>query len=214
MARNTFFSFDFDDVRAANIVRNSNVVREEAGQMAFRDHSLYEKVKSSDAAIQKAIDDGLGNTSVTVIITGANTWRSRWVRYEVAKSLERGNGLIVVDVDGVGLAPQPTKGPSVLDYMAAAPWQEAGATLLGGRPRGFNVLEWNGQEWVSFAKLPSISNASAAYPASLVTGSSYPLSERFKRHYHWRQASLYFRTYLDEAAKDIGHSRQPLRRII
>ncbi len=209
MARNTFFSFDFDDVRAANIVRNSNVVRASEKKMAFRDHSLYERVKATDASIKKAIDDGVENTSVTVICTGGNTWASRWVRYEIAKSLERGNGLMVVDVDGVGLAPQPTKGPTPLDYMAAFPWtaQGAVASLLGGS--GFSLREWNAAtgSWTDFGMLSSISNSKASYPQSFVNGNSYKLSDKFNRRYHWNSAQLYFETYLNSVAEDVGHRR-------
>jgi hypothetical protein len=205
LARNTFFSFDFDDVRAANIVRNSNVVREAGAKMAFRDHSLYEKLKANPALIKSAIDDGLENTSVTVVITGGATWSSSWVRYEIAKSLERGNGLMVIDVDGVGLEPTPTKGPNPLDYVAAFP--PAVATFLGGTTVG--IREWNTQTkvWVSFAKLSSFSNDTARYPKSFVTGNPYKLSARFTRRYHWKAAQMYFESYLDGCAQDVNHSR-------
>lgn len=36
MSRHVFFSFDFDDVWAANIVRNSNVIRKEDAKLPFR----------------------------------------------------------------------------------------------------------------------------------------------------------------------------------
>ncbi len=41
MARKVFFSFDFDDVMAVNVVRNSNVVQGPDRKLPFADHSLY-----------------------------------------------------------------------------------------------------------------------------------------------------------------------------
>jgi hypothetical protein len=204
MARHTYFGFDFDDVRAANIVRNSNVVPQAGGQMAFRDYSLYEKVKANDATIKRAIDDGLERTTVTVIINGAQTWTSRWVRYEIAKSLERGNGLVVINVDGVGLEPTPTKGPNPLDYLAAYPWSPH--TLLGGE--GFSIRQWEAvlKAWVEFKQLPSVSNATAKYPSPFVSGDPYKLSVHFNRRRHWNDVKTNFNMILDQAARDAGHT--------
>jgi hypothetical protein len=178
MARNIFFSFDFDDVCATNIVRNSNVVRAENKRLPFRDHSLYDKVKNCPWIVQAAIDEGLEGTSVTVIANGESTYASRWVRYEIAKSLERGNALMVVDIDGVGLAPQPRKGPNPLDYMGISPWANG---------KGFDILEHNGSTWVSFKKLPSATRERSVYPISYYAGQPWKLLERFTYHRHWRE---------------------------
>jgi hypothetical protein len=198
MARNIFFSFDFDDVCATNIVRNSNVVRAENMVLPFRDHSMYEKVKNTPATIQAAIDLSLRLTSVTVIANGSSTYTSRWVRYEIAKSLERGNALMVVDVDGVGLEPQPTKGLNPLDVMAAYPWEDG---------RGFDIREWNGERWVSFNKLFSVTRQESKYPADFYYGPPWKLLDRFKFHKHWNdlEVKTYFTTYVDLEAKAVNH---------
>ena len=59
MARNVFFSFDYDDVMAVNVVRNSNVVTSFDGTTAFQDYSLYEKVprEKADRVVKKILQE-------------------------------------------------------------------------------------------------------------------------------------------------------------
>lgn len=83
MARRVFFSFKYQDVGRAMIVRNSWVTqtREAAG---FIDAAAFETLKQiGDPAIQRWIDAQLGGTSVTVVLVGAKTCTSRCVRYEI-----------------------------------------------------------------------------------------------------------------------------------
>ncbi|NKC02217.1 MAG: hypothetical protein GKR90_27460 [Pseudomonadales bacterium] len=102
MARRAFFSFKYkSDVSRAMVVRNSWVTqgKEAAG---FVDAADFEKLKKQgDAAIQKWIDGQLNGTSVTVVLVGAETCSSRWVKYEIEKSIEIGNGLLGIDVSKI-----------------------------------------------------------------------------------------------------------------
>lgn len=101
MARRVFFSFKYLDVSRAMVVRNSWVTqgREAAG---FVDAADFEKIKrQGDAAIKRWIDGQLDNTSVTVVLVGAKTCTSRWVKYEIDQSIEKGNGLLGVDVSKI-----------------------------------------------------------------------------------------------------------------
>ena len=101
MARRVFFSFKYKDVSRAMIVRNSWVAQgtEAAG---FVDAADFEKIKrQGDQAIKKWIDKQLEGTSVTVILVGEKTCSSRWVKYEIQKSEERGNGLLGIDVSKI-----------------------------------------------------------------------------------------------------------------
>jgi hypothetical protein len=166
-------------------------------RLPFRDYSMYDKVRNDAAAVQRAIDAALTGTSVTVIASGGRTYASRWVRYEIAKSLSRGNALMVVDVDGVGLDPHPTKGPNPLDYMAARPWSDG---------RGLDVLEYDGSNWVKFGKLPSVSRADSQYPDRYYQGPTWKLIERFSYRRHWKDVgvTMYFPTAINEAAKAVN----------
>lgn len=90
MARRVFFSFKYEDVSRAMIVRNSWVTqgKEAAG---FIDAANFEALKKKgDTAIQNWIDGQLKGTSVTVVLVGAATCASRWVKYEIAKSKAMG----------------------------------------------------------------------------------------------------------------------------
>ena len=83
------------------VVRNSWVTqgKESAG---FIDAAEFEKIKKGgDPAIKKWIDGQLNGTSVTIVLVGKNTRSSRWVKYEIAKSKEIGNGLLGIDISQI-----------------------------------------------------------------------------------------------------------------
>ena len=99
--RRVFFSFKYKDVSRAMIVRNSWVTQ---GKQAagFIDSADFEKVKrQGDSAIKRWIDNQLKGTSVTVVLVGKHTCNSRWVKYEIKKSIERGNGLFGIDISKI-----------------------------------------------------------------------------------------------------------------
>ena len=101
MARRAFFSFKYKDVSRAMVVRKSWVTqgKEAAG---FIDAADFEEVKrKGDTAIKNWIDKQLEGTSVTVVLVGEKTCSSRWVKYEIKKSIEIGNGLLGIDVSKI-----------------------------------------------------------------------------------------------------------------
>ncbi|MEA3415746.1 MAG: TIR domain-containing protein [Thermodesulfobacteriota bacterium] len=101
MARKVFFSFKYKDVSMAMVVRNSWVTqgKDAAG---FIDAADFEEVKrKGDAAIKNWIDNQLKGTSVTVVLVGGKTCSSRWVKYEIEKSIEIGNGLLGIDISKI-----------------------------------------------------------------------------------------------------------------
>jgi MTH538 TIR-like domain (DUF1863) len=101
MARKVFFSFKYDDVQRAMNVRNSNVINGVL-KSGFIDKADFEAVeKQGEKAIQKWIDEQLTGTSVTVVLVGANTQKSKWVKYEIEQSIARGNGLLTIDISKI-----------------------------------------------------------------------------------------------------------------
>lgn len=102
MARRVFFSFEYEqDVSRAMVVRNSWVTqgKEAAG---FIDAADFEDLeRQGDSAIQNWIDGQLEGTSVTVVLVGAKTCDSRWIKYEIEKSKEIGNGLLGIDISKI-----------------------------------------------------------------------------------------------------------------
>lgn len=102
MARRVFFSFEYEyDVSRAMVVRNSWVTQGKEAS-GFIDKAEFEKVKQrGDAAIKNWIDEQLKGTSVTAVLVGSHTCKSKWVKYEIKASKERGNGLLGIDVSKI-----------------------------------------------------------------------------------------------------------------
>ena len=57
-----------------------------------------ESKKKSDKAIKDLIDKALVNTSVTVVCVTYGTASRKFINYEIDKSLEKGNGLVAVQI--------------------------------------------------------------------------------------------------------------------
>ncbi|MCL1534498.1 TIR domain-containing protein [Xanthomonas nasturtii] len=101
MARRVFFSFQYVDVQRVMVVRNSNVVALNQG-VGFIDKAEFERVeREGDSAIKRWIDKQLEGNSVTVVLVGGSTDKSKWVKYEIEASKNRGNGLLTVDISQI-----------------------------------------------------------------------------------------------------------------
>lgn len=125
MARKVFFSFKYDDVSRAMIVRNSDVIRGDE-KRGFIDKADFEKVeRQGDAAIKAWIDGQLQGTSVTAVLVGAKTNKSKWVKYEIAESIKRGNGLLGIDISKV------------------ADFDRPDSTCCAEMPDGYSFYRWN-----------------------------------------------------------------------
>ena len=101
MIRRVFFSFEYEDVQRTMVVRKSWVIQ---GKYAarFDDAAEFEKIKrQGDQAIMNWIDRQLEHTSVTVVLVGEKTCSSKWVKYEIQKSIDRGNGLLGIDISKI-----------------------------------------------------------------------------------------------------------------
>lgn len=121
--RRVFFSFHYqNDIWRVNQVRNSWRFQHERQREAegFFDASIWESSKrTSDDSLKALIREGIKNTSVTCILSGTETHQRRWVRYEIARSIVKKNGLLVVKIhkmkDKSGYDSSPGENP--LDYM-------------------------------------------------------------------------------------------------
>jgi hypothetical protein len=104
MPRRTFFFFHYQpDVWRAWKVRNSWLNGPD-GQVdiGFFDSSVFEaRQRVDDDGLEAFLRDGLANTSVTCVLAGTQTWQRRWVRYEIARSVVEGNGLLTVYIHGI-----------------------------------------------------------------------------------------------------------------
>ena len=101
MSRKVFFSFKYDDVHRAMNVRNSNVITG-VSKSGFIDKADFEAVeRQGKVAIKNWIDKQIEGTTVSVILIGANTDKSKWVRYEIDQSLAQGNGILTIDINKI-----------------------------------------------------------------------------------------------------------------
>lgn len=121
MARRVFFSFHYQrDIWRVNQIRNiPNVTGSSAA--GFQDASLWEEArKKGDAAIKKLIDDGLQNTSVTVVCIGAKTAGRKYINYEIEQSMNRGNGIVGIQIHHLKDQNGNTDSPGETPYKLTA----------------------------------------------------------------------------------------------
>ncbi|RFP03143.1 TIR domain-containing protein [Novacetimonas hansenii] len=99
MVRRVFFSFHYQhDIVRVNQIRNLPEIIDESAA-GFKDSSLWEDAKKkNDNAVKKLIDDGLIGTSVTVVCIGNKTSGRKFINYEIQKSIDRGNGILGVQI--------------------------------------------------------------------------------------------------------------------
>ena len=102
--RRAFFSFHYDDVMRVNNVRNAwKMTHPDSPQnRSFQDSSLWEERKLTNPdAIKELIRQGVDYTSAVCVLVGSNTWQRRWVKYEIARSVIDGKGLLAVHINGI-----------------------------------------------------------------------------------------------------------------
>jgi hypothetical protein len=125
MVRKVFFSFHYkpDDVWRVNVVRNSGSI-EGISAAGFHDASLWEEAaRNGDDAVKKLIDTGLEETTVTVVLIGAETANRQHVSYEIQQSVARGNGILGIRINNIkgpdGRIGQPGPVPAALAAIGA-----------------------------------------------------------------------------------------------
>ena len=98
MARRVFFSFHYKYVWKVNQIRNIPNITGTANA-GFQDASLWEEAKTKgDRVVKSMIDKALKNTSVTVVCITRGSTNRKYINYEIEKSLERGNGLVAIQI--------------------------------------------------------------------------------------------------------------------
>jgi len=122
MAKKVFFSFHYQDVIdfRANTVRNHGSFKLSPKEAGYYDSSIWESAKKEgDIALKRLINKGLNNTSNTCVLIGSETYSRPWVRYELLKSLKKGNHILAVHVNSIKGKDQKIKslGKNPLDYV-------------------------------------------------------------------------------------------------
>lgn len=108
----------------------------------FFDNSVFEaSQRESDDSLKAFLRKGLNNTSVTCVLAGKETWKRRWVRYEIARSVKKGNGLLTVYIHGV-----KNKDKEVA-AKGADPLAQMGVYKTDN---GIFFAEWKEKKWVKY----------------------------------------------------------------
>lgn len=93
--RNVFISFATEDMDEVNLLRAHS--KNENSDIEFNDHSVRVPYDSERAEyIRRKIAERIARTSTTIVYLSKHTSQSRWVEWEVQKSLELGKKIIVV----------------------------------------------------------------------------------------------------------------------
>lgn len=120
--RRAFFSFHYADIMRVNNVRNAMQFQEGVEAHGFYDGSLWESSKRTNPdSLMRLIRDGMDRSSVLCVLYGSETWARSWVRYEIARSIVDGMGILAVDINGIAhhIERVPHRsGPNPLDFMA------------------------------------------------------------------------------------------------
>ncbi|HWR14029.1 MAG TPA: TIR domain-containing protein [Terriglobales bacterium] len=203
MARRVFFSFHYKrDVIRANIVKNSWVTqdREDAG---FFNSSVFEsKQRTSEDALRRFLDDGFFNTTVTCALIGAETAWRRWVRYELFRSVIRGNALLGVTIHNIPNFLKQT------DQPGWNPFAVTGFEMVSGMVR-FKELQYNAltnkTSWVWSKDFPrGFAPSSIGLDLGARTNTTL---EPFAQIYDWNAHNGCYNlgTWVEDAAKRAGH---------
>jgi hypothetical protein len=110
--RKAFFSFHYDDIMRVNNVRNAWKISnsDSSSNRSFFDSSLWETRKVvRPEVIKQLIRTGVSYTSAVCVLAGSMTWDRRWVKYEIARAIVDGRGLLTVHLNGINH--HQTKGP-------------------------------------------------------------------------------------------------------
>lgn len=102
--RKVYFAFRFKDIMRVNNVRQSGKVgfSEDKNPRDFYDRSMWEQRAISDPeSLKKLMREGVEHSSVVCVLFGTDTWDSRWVKYEIARTVIDGRGLLAVGINGL-----------------------------------------------------------------------------------------------------------------
>ena len=93
--KNVFISFSTEDMDEVNLLRAH--AKNENSDIEFNDHSVREPYDSDRAEyIKHKISERILRSSVTVVYLSDSAAQSKWVAWEVKKSLELGKKVIAI----------------------------------------------------------------------------------------------------------------------
>ncbi|MCB2352663.1 TIR domain-containing protein [Clostridium estertheticum] len=175
MSNRVFFSFHYKDVIdfRANVVRKHNIVKGKSS--GYFDASIWEDAKKeSNLALKRLINRELENTSVTAVLIGSDTYNRQWVKYEILRSMWRGNNIIGIHINSIPDKNGETKinGNNPFDYLGIR-YNQDGTRL--------SIYEWMDGKWVEYS---NFDNYNIKQKSKEFYGKFYQLS-KFYNVYDW-----------------------------
>ena len=149
MAKRIYFCFHYKDVVdfRANVVRNHWTMKPDRESAGFFDASLWESArKTGPTAVKRLINGGIEGTTVTCVLIGSQTYSRPWVRYEVMRSVRKGNKIIGVHINSIRGKDKQTKelGPNPFRYLGIT-FSESGITRT--------LWELNDGKWEEYEEI-------------------------------------------------------------
>jgi len=124
--KNVFISFAYEDIDAVNLLRGQ--AKNENTDIEFNDLSVKDPFDSQRADyIRQKISERINQCSTTVVYLSSDTTNSRWVRWEVEKSIELGKRVIATHSGGS--APQPLPDFIEKNKIKIVPWSNLAGEL-------------------------------------------------------------------------------------
>jgi len=177
MAKRVFFSFHYQDVKdfRANVVRKHWITKPNSQVAGFFDASIWEEAKkTSSLALKRLINKGLNNTSNTCVLVGTETYKRPWVRYELLKSVKKGNHIFAVHINGIKCKNGETRnlGQNPLDYVG----------VYAKSNDVYHLIYKKNNKWYYYTEIDGTSKVNVKH--SLTLNKNLPLSN-FYNIYKW-----------------------------
>ncbi|WP_151823159.1 TIR domain-containing protein [Acinetobacter oleivorans] len=198
MARRTFFSFHYqNDIWRVWNVKNSWVVSGSREAYGFFDGSVIEKKKrESDDSLKRFLREGLDNTSVTCVLAGQYTHQRRWVRYEIAQSIIKGNGLLSVFIH------QLKDKNGYISIKGINPLDEMGIYLTNG---SYYLAEWHHNKWIKYRDFLNPITLNSRFTPKPNSNSVVRLSSFFKTYdFTNNNGRSLLSSWIENAANQMG----------
>lgn len=124
--KNVFISFAFEDIDEVNLLRGQ--AKNENNQLEFNDRSVKEPFDSDRAEyIRQKLSERINQCSTTVVHLSPDTANSKWVRWEVGKSVELGKRIIATHT---GNTPPENLPSFVVEHsIKVVPWSRLAKEL-------------------------------------------------------------------------------------
>ena len=173
MAKRVFFSFHYQDVIdfRANVVRNHWMTKPDRENAGFFDASIWESAKKEGSiALKRLINKGLNNTSNTCVLIGSETYLRPWVRYEILRSVKKGNNIFGVHINSIKCKNGNTKlkGKNPFDYLG----------VYAKDKSSYHLVELKNGKWIYYKNIDNNSKVSINH--NLTLNKAIPLSKFYK----------------------------------